>query len=237
MECGELADDGADEGPGTSAPRSCSLRTTIRAKARNASEIGRSGTTAYVSRKRRSAAAVTGSRSTVGSITGATSAVARDCGADADADHREVRVGGPPFPDPVADRLGPQRHRLRIAVGQRLPLVGDDRADPRTHPGQVAQVVPAGLRGVGPAARRAADVEQEHAQGGQAEDAADHVGVGAAAFAATEHQRRRQGPGEHRQEGEPLLPPDTARRRGQPAAARAPAPRPGSAGRPAGAAG
>lgn len=55
-------------------------RTKTRAKLRSDSATGRSGTTEYASRKRRSAPAVIGSSSSSGRVTGGTSGVASVCG-------------------------------------------------------------------------------------------------------------------------------------------------------------
>ena len=55
-------------------------RTCTRAKLRSDSATGRSGTTEYASRKRRSAPAVIGSSSSSGRVTGGTSGVASVCG-------------------------------------------------------------------------------------------------------------------------------------------------------------
>ncbi|TWH67004.1 hypothetical protein JD77_01965 [Micromonospora olivasterospora] len=60
--------------------RAGSPRTYTRAKLRSDSATGRSGTTEYASRNRRSASAVIGSNSSSGRVTGGTSGVASVCG-------------------------------------------------------------------------------------------------------------------------------------------------------------
>ena len=139
----QLADHRAGQRPGPAAVAGARRRLT-RENARSAIEIGRSGTTEYASRNRRSAPAVTGSRSAVGSMTGRHQRRGQRLRSHADPDHAEVGVGRPPLPHPRTRSPRPQRLRLGMAVAQRVRWSVITLRTRCRCAGQIAQVVAAG---------------------------------------------------------------------------------------------
>jgi hypothetical protein len=132
----------------------------------------------------------------------------------ADPNGAEVGVTRTALPQARAAGVAPQGGWFGVAVEHRLPLGRDRAPHPRAQARHVPQIVASGPHQLGLArSGRAAPVHGEHAEGGEPEDAADHVRVRAGAVPAAEHHRGGQGAGQHRQHGQQLLPPGAGRLR------------------------
>ena len=162
------------------------------------SATGRSGTTAWAMRKRRSASAVTGSIASGGPVAGATRRLASRCAPLTDAHVPEIGVDRGPLPEPASGqhrrpgvRLG--MHGLRGAAlqGRHLPRAA-------AHLAEVAQVVAPPLV-EGRRARRAAPPASTGGHHAERRDRKHAPEQPRRRVVDTEHNDEAQGPDQHHQ--------------------------------------